>query len=223
MKRPVSTLVWGWLLIGAGLFFLLVNTDVLGSYEETITAIAFALAGLAFLAVFAMQREAWWAAIPGFALLGLGGVIAFATINTVPDEWGGSLFLGSLGLGFLAVRAREKTAWWALIPGGILMTLAFVAGLGTRFADERIAGILFSGIAATFGLIYLFGEPERMRWALIPAGISVLLAAAALTGMISAINYGWPALLILVGLGLLLRPLVIRRPSTASGPPAPQE
>jgi hypothetical protein len=86
-----------------------------------------------------------------------------------------------------------------------MMTLALVAGLSTTVTDERIGGILFAGIAVTFGLVYLFGPTQRPAWALIPAGICLVLAIAMLAGMTSVVEYGWPVMLMLLGLWLLLR------------------
>lgn len=221
MKRPVPSLIWGWLLIGAGLFSLLANLDVLGSSEEWIMALVFALGGAGFLALFAVRQDAWWAAIPGFALLGLAVVIGVEMTGIVSDTWSGAAFLGSLSLGFLTVRLRNRSAWWAVIPGGILMSLALIAGLSTTIADERIGGILFAGIALTFGLVYLLGSPHRMTWALIPAGICLVLAAGLLAGMTSAVNFGWPVVLILIGFGLLLRPRLGARTQSESSEGTP--
>lgn len=204
MKRPVSTWLWGLLLIGAGLLFLLVNLDLLGSAEDWAVGLVFALGGAGFLALFALRPEAWWAAIPGFALLGLAAVIGITTTEILSEPWGGATFLGGLSLGFLAVRLRNRSAWWALIPGGVLMTLALIAGLSTTVTDERIGGILFAGITVTFGLVYLFGSARRMTWALIPAGICLVLAVGLLAGMVSVVDYVWPAVLVVVGVWMIL-------------------
>jgi hypothetical protein len=66
------------------------------------------LFGVAFLYGFIASRDAWWAAaIPAGALLGFVALIASSELAPgLADEWGASLFLGAVGVGFWAVQAN---------------------------------------------------------------------------------------------------------------------
>ncbi|MEI2419362.1 hypothetical protein V6O07_03745, partial [Arthrospira platensis SPKY2] len=77
---PDSRLIWGPILILAGVIFLAQNLGMLGflgNIPEALWAlfwmVAFGVGGLAFLGfMFVNTKENWWMAIPGFAMQGLG-------------------------------------------------------------------------------------------------------------------------------------------------------
>jgi hypothetical protein len=205
MKRFDYRLILGLFLIGIGLLILLQNLNVLGFLWDSIWALLFALGGAAFLVVFMHHSNNWWAAIPGFVLLGLGALIGLdALFPRLEDAVGGAIFLGSISLGFWVVYLRRREQWWAIIPGGVLLTLALVAGLSNVLPGVEVGGIFFLGLAATFGLLYVLPMPQgRMRWAIIPA--AVLLGIGIIITVVSSpiLLYVWPAALVLVGLWLL--------------------
>ena len=50
------------------------------------------------------------------------------------------MFLGTIGLSFWVIYLTRRDFWWAVIPGGALMTLALVAGArahGTGRGNRR--------------------------------------------------------------------------------------
>jgi hypothetical protein len=118
-----------------------------------------------------------------------------------------------IGLSFWIIYALNPENWWAIIPGGVLVTVALVVGFSSTFKEGAwLGGVFFLGLGATFGLLWLLTpRQERPRWALIAAaallvvGIVVTFAGSALA------IYIWPAALILGGLYLILR-MVISRP-----------
>lgn len=205
MQRIDARFIFGLLLIGGGVIYLLQNLGLI-TWGPLVWAIAFAVGGLAFLSVFARDRLMWWALIPGLTLLGLAGLLTLQQIAPAQAEsWGGSLFLGAIGLAFLIVYAANRQFWWAIIPGGVLLTLAVVAGVD-RFAELQTGGVFFLGLGATFALVALAPNPQGpMRWAFIPAAVLAVMGLLLLVGFITAINYLWPAALILAGLFLLAR------------------
>ena len=75
MKWPLLRVLWGLLLVAAGVLFLLnsIGTISIGDYQW---AIILVIGGLAFLSVFLADREHWWALFPSFGLL-IGGTILF--------------------------------------------------------------------------------------------------------------------------------------------------
>ncbi len=213
MKRSYLPLAFGALLVIAGVLLLLQNFAILTFGWDLIWALLFALGGVAFVAVFLNDREQWWAIIPGFTLLGLGGLIGLAAI--LPESagaWGGTFFLSAISLAFWVIYAIRRENWWAVIPGGVLLTLAVVAGLAEAFGGIATGGLFFLGLAATFGLVYLLPTPEgRMKWALIPAGILGAMGVFIILAATSVINYLWPVALILLGLYLVYRSFMARR------------
>jgi hypothetical protein len=199
----------GALLVALGVLFLLQNFGIFGSIGNFIWLVLFGGAGLVFLYVFAVNQEQWWAVIPGFVLLGLAVLIGFGDRL---GSWAPGLFLGSIGLAFWVIFFVRRAFWWALIPAGTLTTLAIVAVLSDRVDGTALGGVLFLGLAATFGLVYvLTGQETRQRWALIPAGILGILGVLLTLSLGGLINYLWALALIGVGVYLLSRSRVFQR------------
>ena len=204
--RTVNT-VGAILLIGVGILLLLQNFGILGGIVALIWSLIFGVGGLIFLYMFLTNRTQWWAIIPGFTLLGLAALIALDQfLPRVGDALGGTIFLGGIGLAFWVIYFLNREHWWAVIPGGVMFTVALVAGLDAVFEGAETGGVLFLGLGLTFGLLYFLPTPYRqMKGAVIPAGVLLvvgLLSTARTTGIL---EYLWPAALIVVGLYLLFR------------------
>lgn len=193
----------GALLVALGVLFLLQNFGVFANIANLIWLVLFAAGGLVFLYVFATNQQQWWAVIPGFVLLGLAVLIGFGDRL---GAWGPALFLGSIGLAFWVIFVVRREYWWALIPAGTLSTLAVVAALADQLPGEAVGGVLFLGLAATFGLVYILtGPASQQRWALIPAAILAVLGVLLTLSLGGLINYIWALALIGVGVYLLSR------------------
>jgi hypothetical protein len=207
-----SRIVWGLLLIVGGLLFLLENLSIL-SISGLFWAILFVLAGLAFLSTFYSDRAAWWAIIPGVVLLGLGVFIFLDQLAPgFSDVVGGAIFLGTISLAFWLVYLANRTNWWAIIPAGVMATLALVAGLSETVPGMEVGGIFFIGMGLTFALLGVLPDHRvNLRWAFIPAGILLVFGILLTAAAVNWFNYVWPALMILGGLYLLLRTYMFRR------------
>ena len=193
--KPNSSGIWGWILVGLGALFLLQNMGL--EVAGPIWGLIFAAAGGVFLWVYRQSATNWWALIPGFTLLGLGVLILFEPI--FGGDWGGAVFLGAIGLGFLAVYVAKREHWWALIPGGTLLTLAAVAGQGDRGGEGGT--LFFTGLALTFGAVFLVGQ----RWAVFPALVSVVLIFVTSDFLRGVVSWALPLALLAVGIFLLGR------------------
>jgi hypothetical protein len=191
------------LLIAVGVLFLLQNFGLM-ALDNLIWLIIFGVGGLIFLFVFAMDREQWWALIPGFTLLGLATLIGFGDRL---GALGPALFLGSIGLSFAVIYLiRRGDFWWAIVPGGVLLSLALMLALSPYLDGVALPAILFLGMAVTFALVYLVSlGGERMTWALIPAGILGVMGILMFLSLGGLINYIWALALIVVGAYMLLR------------------
>jgi len=152
-----------------------------------------------FLYIFFSDRTQWWTVIPGVTLLGLMVlVVADQFFPSFENIWGGSIFLGGIALSFWLVYLVNREAWWAIIPAGVLSTLAAVAVLD-EFMDDA-GWIFFIGLGLTFILVGVLPTSQgQMTWAFIPGGILLLLGLFTATPLYSVINYVWPVALILLG------------------------
>lgn len=190
--------------IGAGLILLgvLMLLERFGLFRGAINffwGAVFLAGGGFFLYRFAtnMNNE-WWAAIPGFAMLGIGADNLLSAL--IGADWGGLFFLGLLGIGFFAIYFSGRGRWWALIPGGVLVTLGFVSVLSDVYGARETGGVFFLGLGITFLLVAVLAS---LQWAYIPAVILLLFGALLGTSFLGALNYVWPAVLILAGLVLI--------------------
>ena len=207
MKRTDTTIIAGIALMAAGALFLLENLGFLGPLQNSIWALLFGAGGIVFLTTFWRDRTRWWALIPGFTLLSLGALIGLQDVTPAfAGAWGGALFLGGISMSFWALYLSCRRCWWALIPGGVLLTLAVVAGLSENVAGTQLGGVFFTGLALTFFLVYLAPTPAgHIRWAIYPAAVLLVMALLVMAAMGEAINFFWPAAMILAGLYLAYR------------------
>lgn len=209
MKRIESSIVLGMVLIGVGVLFLLQNMGVIGAIAGLVWAVFFAAGGGAFLLTFATAPARWWALIPGFTLLGLGALVALGELAPpLGEAWGGGLFLGGIGLGFCAVYLTGRERWWALIPGGVLLTLALVASLSAAMPGRDLGWLFFLGLGLTFGIVAVVPTPRgRMSWALFPSGVLLAMALLGMAFTGEAVGIFWPVVMIVAGLFLAFRSL----------------
>lgn len=201
---------WGILLIALGAFFLLQVTGIFGALSGLFLSLVFAAAGAIFLYVFLTAiHTRWWAAIPGFTLLGLAALLFYDRF--APPffaDIGAAILLAAIGTGFIAIFFTNRQQWWAMIPGGVLWSVAgviAVANSGLDFLNP--ASVLFIGIGCTFGLLGLMSTylDTNLRWAYIPALVMFVMGIVIFTPFVGALNWIWPLALIGGGAWLVLR------------------
>ena len=202
MKWLTNRILWGVILIVGGILFLIeAITDI--QLGGLFWAAVFGMVAFAFLGVYLGNRTHWWALIPGiiFADLALVSLVN-VLFPSLDDTLGGALFLGGLGLTFWLIYIVNRSQWWAMIPGGVLVTLAVVAGASSfTSSDEEMAGVFFLGLGITSALVgALPSGGVDMRWAYIPAAVLFLIGVGISIATVSVMNYVWPVALILVGI-----------------------
>ncbi len=190
----------GALLLAAGLVILLGGRGVVGLAAELIW-----LAGLGVAAVVAWRtlapRAPLWVRIVLHAML----AIAAAATTT---QLSGPAFLGFGALAFWLVyrtptRQRPVTPW-AIIPTGVLSTLAAVAAVDALRPRWDGGAVFLLGMTATFTVIYLLPrEHGGGRWALWPALAWALLTVLANDPTGAFTRWWLPLTLIGIGIAVL--------------------
>jgi hypothetical protein len=196
MRRINPRLLIGILLVVGGFLSLLDVMGVISNASGIFWGLVFAAGGLAFLyLLFIDQTNNWWAAFPGFTLLGLA-VSAFLPDSM--DAYGGLAFFAGISLAFWWVYFMDRERWWAIIPAGVLLTLGIVSVLDEA-SGAATGGSLFLGLGLTFILVAVLPGGGSRTWALIPGTILLIFGAVIGTPLFGFAQYFWPILLIILG------------------------
>ncbi|NTU55194.1 MAG: hypothetical protein HGA79_02980 [Anaerolineales bacterium] len=118
----------------------------------------------------------------------------------------GSVFLLAVALPFFIIYFRSgESNWWAIIPAGVMTTIAVIATLGIAgwIRDTETGGysnaIMMGGLAVTFAVVWL---RHAKSWAKV---VTIVLAALTVASVFFAsyTEIFWPVAIILVGAYLL--------------------
>lgn len=195
MKWQILRVLWGLLLVLAGVLFLLnsIGTITIGEYQW---AIILGIGGFAFLSVFLADREQWWALFPSFGLLiGASAIFIENAFPGLRGDYIGAIALGGIGLAFLLIFLTNLKHWWALIPAGVLFSLAAMLVLGFQSG-----GVFLIGLGLTFAVLgFVPTEHGRMRWAFIPALVLILVGLFITIAAFNLFDLLWPLALIAGG------------------------
>jgi hypothetical protein len=210
MKRANQGLFWAIFLLVAGLFLLLKNMDVFGEWGQVVWGGLFAAIGLIFLIFFVANVQQWWRAIPGFVLLSLGASALLEWRNVALGYWNGSLILFGVALAFWSVLLVRRENWWAEVPAGVLTVLGVLLGMQGTWRPDSTQWLiaLAVGLGLVFALLYVLRLGERETWwPAVPAAALLLFAVVKQVGPAApsqGILRAWPALLLVVGVGVLV-------------------
>jgi len=211
MSDNSKRFLFGGLLVLAGVVFILqqlFNWPIGGVF----ISLLFAAGAFIFLFVFLGDHSKWWALIPGMTLLGLAGIIAtgdlFPRFNS---QFGGTIFLGSIALAFILIFVVRRDFWWAVIPAGVLTTLALMTAIPAE-NGLLTGGLFFLGVGATFGVLGLLPVGKKDKWPWIPAAICIVLGTLILIGSGALVNsvfgWVWAGAFLVAGIYLVVRSLV---------------
>jgi hypothetical protein len=207
VKILSSRLLWGLVLIVGGTLLLLDTIGIIKGGALFWTVII-AFVGVLFWALYLSDHNHWWALIPGTIFLAVSATIGLNEFlpGFTESSLNGAIILGGIALSFLLVYLAERGNWWAIIPAGIMSTLAIVSVVAESTSGIETGGIFFLGLGLTFLLVAVLPTPYGyMRWALIPGGILGLIGVVLLASREDLINFIWPAGLVLVGIFLIIR------------------
>jgi hypothetical protein len=165
--------------------------------------------GLVFLYFFAVSKSNWWAAIPGSVLLSIGLTAALPWLAPgFESRLGGPIVLAGISLGFWLVYLRVPANWWAIIPAGVMLTLASITLLTSENGIET-AGVFFIGLGLTFALVALLpGAALRMAWPWIPAGVLLTMGFLFIASASQLATLVLPAAMIIAGAVLTIKAFI---------------
>jgi hypothetical protein len=148
-----------------------INPDLLGSMVLYSIAIPFLVGYLV------DQRHKWALIIA--TIFGFIGI--FPLLNTfIHGDIQGPVVMFLFTLPFYMIYFASKKQWWALIPAGVFASIGLVALLNTLFPYYSYimvggyqlgvySGVLFLGLAVTFGILWLLRASHPTDWAKYPA------------------------------------------------------
>lgn len=207
MRLRIRNTIGILLIIGGGLI-ILQNLEIFsGDVENIIWAVVFGALGAFFISRYLSRRENWGWLIPGVSLVGISLSHLVALIPSIGDMYSEFIILGSIGLSLVLIYLNDRIHWWALVPGGLLISLG-IGSIVERFDPAWVdsGSILFLGLGVTFLILFLLPTPYgRLKWALVPALILLALGSAIAIGESLAIgSFIGPAIIIIVGFLVLV-------------------
>lgn len=219
--------------ISLGMFIILAGGGLLAAIrfgDEVTGPTVLFLFALCFSVIAAWSRKNQWAIIPAglFANLGL---VTTLEILTLESETIGLIFMFLSAATFIAFAILSKKNWWAIIPTGFFASMGLVIVLDTKIPHQaypQIQGlfvwgyynwVLFLGLAATFGILWLLRKTLPTRWALYPAlGFVAMAALFIVEGAYFAV-YWLETTLLVFGVTILLGVLTGKRPAAGQQVP----
>jgi hypothetical protein len=180
MKRNVSSIFWGLLLILAGAAFL---ANQMGWFDFSVISTntwVYIFAGLSlafFISYFVNGLDKWGWLFPALIFSAVSLTI-WMSDHELRGSYVGMPILLAIGLPFYIGFAFNRKAWGLLIPAWVLTVLA-ITTLAADLVEGSLIGALFLfAVAAPFLVVYLL---DRSRWwALIPAWVMFVLGTITL-------------------------------------------
>ena len=208
-------MIGGGLLIFFGVLGLVQTVTDLSAW---IWVVLLAAGGLGAFGLYLADRCDRPMLLTAYVLWAIALLIALVALNILRDEAVAFYVLLAIALPFLAVFYYNRTLWWALIPAYVLLVVAVLLALtGLGVLDDLLvpAYILFA-IAIPFFVVW--ARDRRYWWLLIPGGVLAIVGLSFLIAEAAFVYIG-ALVLILVGVGILVRVLTRREPPGEAGPP----
>jgi hypothetical protein len=216
-EKSKGLLIGGGVII-IGLLALITNLNLITFGTKIFWIIIFAGAGFLLASIYYRDASKWGVLIPAGILWAIALTIGLTIIPGVSGEIFWTVLLFGFGLSFICIYIKFKEQWWAIIPGGVLITIAAMTFLvEMRWLDgEYWMFIFFLGLGLTFGFLYLVRDKEnKLFWAQYPAAALLLISFLNLLFTDGSLIAGilFPAALILLGIVILIRALTASKSS----------
>jgi len=201
MKKFDPRLWLGILLVFGGVLSLLGSLNIISDAGDIFWGIVIGAAGLSCLYILIRDRASWWMAFLAFTLLGIAASL-FMPNSFEPFD--GLVILGGISLAFWWVYFTDTSRWWAIIPGGVLLTLGITSVLDDLSGLDN-GGFFFLGLGLTFLLVAILPGGGGRSWAFIPGVILLIFGSIIGTPAVGLLEYVWPAVLIVLGVYFVFR------------------
>jgi hypothetical protein len=204
-----QNMVWGGLLIIFGVLALL-QTFIDISIWAWVAILG--VMGLGVLAVYLSDRSSKGLLIPVYVLWVVAIFLVLLELEFLQAAFVASFVLTAVAIPFILVFLQDRSRWAFLIPAYVLLAIGLMVPL---LESGVLNGVLVPAyvmitIAIPFFAVYFWNR--RHWWALIPAAILLIVGFAFLFAE-AAVELIVPAVLILVGIGILLRQFLRGKPS----------
>jgi len=215
------------------IFFILAGGGLLAatqSDDEVVAPVIMFLFALCFSTIAAWSKKNQWAIIPTgfFASVGL---VTTLEIFIPESEAIGLGFMLLLAATFFVFAILSKKNWWAIIPAGFFASIGLVLVLEILIPHEeypRIQGtltiavfiwVLFLGLAATFGALWLTRKTLPTNWTKYPAVGFLTMAVLSIIEGARFSQYWLVTTLLVIGVTLLLAMLTGKKPAAGQQVP----
>jgi len=204
-----QNMVWGALLILFGVLALL-QTFIDISVWAWVAILG--AAGLGVFVVYLTDRSSKALLIPVYVLWVVAIFVTLIELDILQDAFVASFVLTAVAIPFIVLFLQDRSRWALLIPAYVLLAAGLMHPLleSGVLTDVLVAAYVMIAIAIPFFAVYLWNRQNW--WALIPGGILLIIGFAFLVAE-AAVEIILPAVLILVGIGILLRQFLRGGPS----------
>lgn len=208
MKDDKNRAILGLIVAGIGVLLLFQTLGFLFTAWSLIWALIFTGGGLALIMHYRKNRNNWWLLIPGTTLVAIGVTTGLEAISMgLFSNVAGAIVLGGIAAGFIWIYYRHRENWWALIPGGVMTTLATMVLIFGDSGRPEAGSFFLMGMAATFAVVYALPvtPKSRVTWAIFPAIGLFALSCVSFAATAPAGGFVVPLAMIAVGVFLVYR------------------
>ena len=195
-----QSVVWGFLLI---LFGTLGFLETYLNLDAWIWIIGLTVAGLGAYVFHIQEKKDISLLILSYVLLAIALLIALLTLDILSGPFVAAFILIAVATPFAFWYLKtDRKLWYLLIPIYALLAVALMIILIDFNILKGIVVAAYVNYAVAIPFFYVYFTDRTRWWALIPGGITALIATIFL--MTSSIQFVGPAVLIILGAWLLL-------------------
>jgi TM2 domain-containing membrane protein YozV len=142
--------------------FIILFSETGGLPDYLVGTFVLVSIGLPFLVVYLLDRTRWWALIPAYAMFSISAIIPLSEVG-VNEMLIPAYVMFAIAVPFLFVYLRDRTNWWALIPGGIMTLIGVIMLLSVQLVDYLLPiAIILVGVWF-LGRGFLGGSKAQME------------------------------------------------------------